>query len=207
MFIEGLVLSVDLGISRMSCNNERNEEDSKDDTVVDGSRCDICSKVYKHRPSLFRHMKTHQVPPLYVCIRCNRSYTRKDSLTKHIKKQKCTKSVKDKEWHCELCGRIYLVKSSYVRHQKSHCGIHLVEKVVTNNKENVNIGSAVKEKRSSKVPGLDAREEEDRIILGKETMVEIPVFTDSEDEIVMETPSKEDHVKEAAVIPGIPERL
>ena len=177
-----------------------------DDTVVDGWRCDICSKVYEHRPSLFRHMKTHQVPPLYVCIKCDRSYARKDSLTKHTKKQKCRKSVKDKEWHCELCGRIYLVKSSYVRHQKSHSGIHLVEKVVTNNK-NVNIGSALKEKRSSKVPGLDAREEEDGIILGKERMVEIPEFTDSEDEIVMETPSKENPVKEADVIPGIPERL
>ena len=98
------------------------------------------------------------------------------------------------------------MKSSYVRHQKSHSGIHLVEKVVTNNK-NVNIGSALKEKRSSKVPGLDAREEEDGIILGKERMVEIPEFTDSEDEIVMETPSKENPVKEADVIPGIPERL
>ena len=59
----------------------------------------------------------------FVCPKCTKSYSRKDSLAKHAKKGKCENKANEViEWHCEYCPKLFLIKSSYLRHVKSHRG-------------------------------------------------------------------------------------
>ena len=98
---------------------------------------------------------------------------RKDSLAKHVKKNVCkSQSESVKIWQCEHCGKSFSIKSSWMRHV---------------NKAHLNAGEEVTDE--------DTEILEETVfnpIFATKLTVENhhPVFSDSEDETVMESPIK-----------------
>ena len=94
---------------------------------------------------------------------------RKDSFKKHLNKGKC--GGRDKVvWQCMQCPRSYAIKSSYNRHIKSH--------------------EAERFEKKDEIPDEIVYE---MTFLQKETIFDIPEFTDSEEETeetVLESPCK-----------------
>ena len=141
--------------------------------------CTKCSKTFQHSSSLSRHMKSHKEHNLFICLNCGKSYRRKDSLGKHKRKENCGAVDVEVEWICKLCDRTYQVKSSYVRHLKTH-----------------NSTIKVPESEGKEVLVEISDEEEmvyDVVVLKKETVLDIPVFDDSDedDESVVDSQSEE----------------
>ena len=71
-----------------------------------------CQKKFKHRQSL------HNVNYSKTCKVCNKRFSRGDSLTRHIKKNRC-KSI-DKELKCDTCQKVFTKKYNYLRHLSTH---------------------------------------------------------------------------------------
>ena len=80
--------------------------------------CGICQEPFMHRSSFSRHKKSHVEAASHVCVGCNRSYSRKDTLAKHIAKGVCKPLVREAEWKCEV-WKAFFYKSSLSRHHKS----------------------------------------------------------------------------------------
>lgn len=82
--------------------------------------CDLCDRVYKHRGTLNRHLKSHFT--ILTCEKCDKSFTRDVSLRKH--KEKCQSSViniptktkctttRCKEPTCMHCGMSFIDSDS-----------------------------------------------------------------------------------------------
>ena len=76
-------------------------------------KCNHCEKVFKHSISLKRHMKIHEIEEdSFSCDECNKTFSRKDNLTKHRRKIHSVYNInfdaaktfcKDKI-ECKLCG-------------------------------------------------------------------------------------------------------
>ena len=75
--------------------------------------CKVCGSVFKHEPSLKRHMKTHQKKEDHVCERCPATFSRKDNLIKHEKRVHSLANINVglirgsgvTEFICQMCGR------------------------------------------------------------------------------------------------------
>ena len=75
--------------------------------------CKTCGKVFKHQPSLKRHMKTHMESGNFDCEKCDATFTRKDNLMKHGKRVHglvrvnvgLLRESNKNESICKVCGR------------------------------------------------------------------------------------------------------
>ena len=88
-----------------------------DQTDEDSSlfECKKCGKLFRHQPSLKRHMKTHDETETeeFKCEKCDATFSRKDNLIKHEKRVHNLGKLnvdlirKDaiKEFLCKMCGR------------------------------------------------------------------------------------------------------
>ena len=125
-----------------------------------GYPCETCGKVFKQQTNLCRHKKQHKgVRALFLCLKCNRNYTRKDTLQKHLKKGKCFES--GNEFECKKCRKTYKRKSSLNRHLRTH----LDDKI------------GDKGKSSSEEASRNTKQERET-----NSGVAIPDFTDDEDD-------------------------
>ena len=53
-------------------------------------------------------MVSHNGPERFVCHECGKTFGRKDSLGKHIKRH--TGKTSKETWTCHICGKIFTIK-------------------------------------------------------------------------------------------------
>ena len=52
--------------------------------AADGSKCPTCAQHFRHKTSLVRHMKTHEIEvETFPCDQCDGTFSREDNLYKH----------------------------------------------------------------------------------------------------------------------------
>ncbi|XP_052233490.1 uncharacterized protein LOC127846353 isoform X3 [Dreissena polymorpha] len=78
--------------------------------------CDICQQAFKSAHYLYRHMVMHT--DTFICRKCRKTFSRKDSLQKHVLKC-CPAFAKDYKIHyCEVCHRVFSTAPGLSRHSE-----------------------------------------------------------------------------------------
>lgn len=92
-----------------SNNKEKQSEPDKLSYV-----CDICQQAFKTAHYLYRHMVIHT--DVFRCESCSKTFSRKDSLQKHV--LKCCPEFADqyKIFYCQVCLRVFSKESGKKRH-------------------------------------------------------------------------------------------
>ncbi|XP_053382432.1 uncharacterized protein LOC128549542 isoform X2 [Mercenaria mercenaria] len=85
----------------------------KSDNVLEFA-CDICKQAFKTAQYLYRHMVIHT--DVFQCERCSKTFSRKDSMQKHILKCCPELAEKYKIFYCEVCLRVFSKESGKRRH-------------------------------------------------------------------------------------------
>lgn len=100
---------------RANCNKnvvdvvEVTEDNKKHEFV-----CDICHQAFKTSQYLFRHMVIHT--DVFKCDKCEKTFSRKDSMQKHVLKCCPELAEKYKIFYCEVCFRVFSKESGRKRH-------------------------------------------------------------------------------------------
>lgn len=81
--------------------------------------CEICGKIFTHRASHYRHIKSHQ-PPRFACDHCDYKTWHKYDLAKHIRIHTGLKM-----YQCEYCTASYYTSSNLTSHIRR---LHMHEK-------------------------------------------------------------------------------
>ena len=111
-------------------------------------------------------------------------YKRKDSLDKHRAKGNCQRSFREVEWQCDICPKAHSHKSSLDRHLKTHLTSQVKRDEV----------KAFSEGNIPNVDEDDVEEVYNPVLLKKITVCEFgPTFSDYE-ELIFESPSKNEYV-------------
>ena len=76
-------------------------------------KCDQCNKQFSVKQALTKHLRTHTAKKIFQCSECNECFAFKEYLTRH--KWKHTDRFK-----CEECGKTFIGNS----HLKNHFKIH-----------------------------------------------------------------------------------
>eukprot|EP00475_Leptophrys_vorax_P022274 TRINITY_DN30312_c0_g1_i1.p1 TRINITY_DN30312_c0_g1~~TRINITY_DN30312_c0_g1_i1.p1 ORF type:complete len:581 (+),score=87.67 TRINITY_DN30312_c0_g1_i1:137-1744(+) len=126
-------------ICKRRCKTLEDLEKHSHDHEEKPFKCDICSKSFRQRRNLARHVRTHsQVKPFscsvcgwsfrrksnlaaherihsgmkpFVCEECGKSFRQKGSLSSHIRTH-----TKEKPHECAVCGDLFTRKGSLQRH-------------------------------------------------------------------------------------------
>ena len=85
-------------------------------------KCDTCNKIYTWKYELSRHMNMHTKEKWYCCNVCNKQFYLKHSFTKHMNIH-----TKEKVYTCDICNKTFTDSSSFRRHHN----IHTKKKVYT----------------------------------------------------------------------------
>lgn len=86
----------------------------------DGYICAECKKPFKVKEDLIDHMKAHPVKSV-KCLGCNREFTRKYHLDRHIIHTGCMGPPK-KTFDCRVCHRFFTRKDNLAEHLRAHAG-------------------------------------------------------------------------------------
>ena len=83
-------------------------------------RCCICNKDYANMPYIIRHIKYHMgkktdVPQPKQCDYCNKLFTTKQQLSRHVATHKDVRAFK-----CEQCDKLFKTGESVKRHMYVH---------------------------------------------------------------------------------------
>lgn len=73
------------------------------------SRCESCAITFKSRYCLRRHLKLKQILQENACIKCQKKFTCKDGLAKHVMNKHTFKNV---TFQCEVCLLKFKAKES-----------------------------------------------------------------------------------------------
>ena len=76
--------------------------------------CDICKQAFRTAQYLYRHLVIHT--DVFQCEQCSKTFSRKDSMQKHILKCCPSLAEKYKIFYCEVCLRVFSKESGKRRH-------------------------------------------------------------------------------------------
>nr|XP_023021936.1 protein suppressor of hairy wing [Leptinotarsa decemlineata] len=82
--------------------------------------CAECKKVFKTKEGLIDHMKVHPIKTV-KCLDCNREFTRKYHLDRHIGQTGCM-GYQRKAYDCRVCKRFFTRKDNLAEHLRAHAG-------------------------------------------------------------------------------------
>ena len=76
--------------------------------------CNTCNKSYSNKEALKRHLQFVHSNEKFKCSKCNKSYSNKDNLNRHMKFVHVNdkKTNKTNQFKCLICGTTFLHKHS-----------------------------------------------------------------------------------------------
>ncbi|XP_065578370.1 gastrula zinc finger protein XlCGF49.1-like isoform X3 [Artemia franciscana] len=80
-------------------------------------KCDVCDRTYSRKSTLSDHRKTHAGKNPFECDVCKKHLTSNSNLNKHKKTHSGEKPFK-----CETCGKTFRVNSNLSAHRRTHTG-------------------------------------------------------------------------------------
>ncbi|XP_075901117.1 uncharacterized protein LOC142900614 [Nelusetta ayraudi] len=80
--------------------------------------CQECNKSFSMRTSLTRHMKVHTGEESQVCQECNQTFSLKKNLVRHMKIH-----TGERPYVCQTCAKSFRLKTSLKFHEKTHTGV------------------------------------------------------------------------------------
>jgi predicted RNA-binding Zn-ribbon protein involved in translation (DUF1610 family) len=78
-------------------------------------KCKVCSKGFKHRRSLNRHVKLHSGEKNFICPYCTTAFARSDHLKAHIRTHN-----NSKPYRCPICQCGYSTQAALKVHMAHH---------------------------------------------------------------------------------------
>ncbi|XP_018576196.1 zinc finger protein 2 homolog [Anoplophora glabripennis] len=82
--------------------------------------CADCQKNFKTKEQLIDHMRIHPIKSV-KCLGCNREFSRKYHLDRHIGQTGCT-GLPRKVFDCRVCKRYFTRKDNLAEHLRGHAG-------------------------------------------------------------------------------------
>lgn len=77
------------------------------------SKCESCAITFKSRYCLRRHLKLKQLMQENSCLKCQKKFTSKDGLAKHVRNKHTFKNI---TYQCDMCALKFKVKESLQSH-------------------------------------------------------------------------------------------
>uniref|UniRef100_A0A8C9ZIE4 C2H2-type domain-containing protein n=2 Tax=Sander lucioperca TaxID=283035 RepID=A0A8C9ZIE4_SANLU len=107
-------------------DNEDNAGDSSEpetekdwkDPESNPFRCSVCSKTFKHRGNLNKHVRTHTGEKPFSCTLCSKRFSQKAGLDYHLKTH-----TGEKPFSCSVCGKTFRNKGAVTYHMVKHTGV------------------------------------------------------------------------------------
>lgn len=87
----------------------------------DTHSCPECGARCPDKGTLARHMYTHTGLKPYTCDRCNRQFSRKYHLERHVVQTGCDGTPKPAH-PCQVCGKMFSRKDNLREHLRAHAG-------------------------------------------------------------------------------------
>ncbi|XP_013383287.1 zinc finger protein 391-like [Lingula anatina] len=87
--------------------------------------CPLCSKDFRDKRDLMRHMQAHTDAKPFKCSFCEKYYKGKNECQRHERMHKGEENFQKGTFlkHiCDYCGKVFFRKDSYVRHLRIHTG-------------------------------------------------------------------------------------
>lgn len=78
-----------------------------------GHRCDVCNKVFKHKPNLYRHKKIHSGEK-FTCVVCSAEFPTRRYLFDHLKSHDPSDQKK-----CMRCFKLFKNRKCLLQHIKN----------------------------------------------------------------------------------------
>nr|XP_049587973.1 zinc finger protein 546 isoform X2 [Syngnathus scovelli] len=112
---------------RRTARRRNQQQHSRPHTSPTGSQqfsCPVCTKTFRGKPDLDKHVETHMSVRPYVCTVCGFAFLRSYHLKRHMGTHKSRKSVPDQNdsISCLVCAKGFLVKGNLERHMRTHTG-------------------------------------------------------------------------------------
>ncbi|KAF7220486.1 uncharacterized protein [Nothobranchius furzeri] len=86
--------------------------------TVDSKTCRICGLTFMRDCDLIRHVEeSHSGQKAFKCSECHKEFTRKDSLTLHLRVH-----TGEKPHRCHFCGKFFTQTSNLRVHMRKHTG-------------------------------------------------------------------------------------
>ncbi|KAF5291291.1 hypothetical protein FQA39_LY03442 [Lamprigera yunnana] len=98
-------------------------------TIGDTWPCPECALIFTERSALLEHIPTHPLNKIFSCLYCNREFTRKYHLDRHIAQTGCDGTPRN-EFRCQVCDKVFSRKDNLRGHLRCHTGENKKKKLI-----------------------------------------------------------------------------
>ncbi|CAI2375739.1 unnamed protein product [Moneuplotes crassus] len=105
-------------LQNYNCEIEKRKNSKGGITTAYICKYDNCNKEFTRTWSIIDHVRMHEGYKPYKCKHCERSYTQKGNLLKHMKRHTDPSLDHRRSYICEFCNKKYTEKYNLKTHQK-----------------------------------------------------------------------------------------